>query len=102
MEQSNLVKIFKALSSEQRLNLFKMIFEETEKLNKTGKKSGCCSGVEKAFTAACGCLDLSPSTISHHFKELQNAGLITCKRVGQSFTCTINQEALEAVRQFLR
>ncbi len=103
MEQSKLVKIFKALSSEQRLNLFKMIVSESEKLQSVSKgKKDCCEGLEKAFTAACGCLDLSRSTISHHFKELQNAGLITCKRVGQAFSCTVNQEAVEAVRCFLK
>ncbi|MFC1585973.1 ArsR/SmtB family transcription factor [Fibrobacterota bacterium] len=101
MKQSNLAKIFKALSSEQRLNLFKMLVKETEKL-KSGKKSSCCDGLEKAFTAACGCINLSRSTISHHFKELQNAGLISCKRVGQSFSCIVNDEAVEAVRKFLK
>ena len=103
MKQSNLAKIFKALSNEQRLSLFKMIFNETEKLkSESDDKKSCCDGLEKAFTTACGCIDLSRSTISHHFKELQNAGLITCKRVGQSFCCTINEDAVEAVRNFLQ
>ena len=103
MKQSNLVKIFKALSSEQRLNLFKMLVRETDKQNsKSNNNKECCEGLEKAFTTACGCFNLSRSTISHHFKELQNAGLITCKRVGQSFSCTINKDAINALRTFLK
>ncbi|MBF0429680.1 MAG: helix-turn-helix transcriptional regulator [Fibrobacteria bacterium] len=101
MKQSNIAKVFKALSSEQRLNLFKMICDETEKLN-LGKEKNCCEGLEKAFTTACDCLDLSRSTISHHFKELQNAGLITCKRVGQSYSCMVNKDVVQEVREFLK
>ncbi len=103
MKQSNLSKVFKALSSEQRLNLFKMIYGETQKLKaKSPDPERCCDGLDKAFTTACNCLKISRSTISHHFKELQNAGLITCKRVGQSFSCSINQEAVDAIRDFLK
>jgi ArsR family transcriptional regulator len=46
-------------------------------------------------------MTLSKSTISHHFKELQNAGLISYTRNGQSFFCRINKEAIEAIRNFL-
>ena len=50
----------------------------------------------------CDCMKLSRSTISHHFKELQNAGLITCEREGQSFRCRINEEEVAAIRNFLK
>ncbi|NIQ01237.1 MAG: helix-turn-helix domain-containing protein [Nitrospinaceae bacterium] len=104
MKTKNLAKIFKALSNESRLELFRMIYgqcqEEAQRAEKAGKE--CCEGIEKAFTLACGCLDLSRSTISHHFKELQNAGLITCTRQGQTFLCQVNEEHVEAVRDFLK
>jgi ArsR family transcriptional regulator len=80
MKTTSLAKVFKALSNEHRLELFRLIYGqcrlEASRAQKDGKD--CCEGIEKAFTMACGCLDLSRSTISHHFKELQNAGLITC------------------------
>lgn len=105
MKQSNLERIFKALSNDQRLKLFIMIYNNREKgvkiKNSEDHDKNCC-GVMKAFTMACGCLNVSRSTISHHLKELQNAGLIECVRRGQSFYCNINEEAVKAVQNFLK
>lgn len=112
MKQSNYAKIFKALSNEQRLKIFLMIYEECLK-SETGRgkaefnvlnEESCCpclGTLEKAFSMVCGCMNLSRSTISHHFKELQNAGLITCEREGQIFRCRVNQGAVEAIKGFL-
>ena len=104
MEQLNLVKIFKALSNEQRLRLFKMLYEgfDVELAKGPKEKRHCCQIIEKAFTLAAERLPLSRSTLSHHFKELQNAGLIFCTRKGQAFECQVNAEAVELVRQFLK
>ncbi len=95
MEQSKLVKIFKALSNEQRLKIFSMLYN-------LGKTDACCIAVEKGFTKACEKIDISPSTISHHFKELENAGLIICSRSGQKISCKINEEALKLINEFLK
>lgn len=95
MELSKLAKIFKALSNEQRLKIFSMLY-------KLGKTDVCCIAVEKGFTKACEKIDISRSTISHHFKELENAGLILCSRCGQSISCKINEDALEIIRNFLK
>ncbi|MFA5794328.1 MAG: metalloregulator ArsR/SmtB family transcription factor [Candidatus Brocadiia bacterium] len=111
MEQSNYVKVFKALSNEQRLKIFLMIHkgccsadgDGTSKIKIEDK--ACCpvSGViEKAFTKVCDCMNLSRSTVSHHFKELQNAGLITCERDGQMYRCRINKETVNAIKDFLK
>lgn len=103
MTKASLAKIFKALSNEHRLELFRLIYSQCQLEESRAQKAGkeCCEGIEKAFTMACGCLDLSRSTISHHFKELQNAGLITCTRQGQTFLCQVNEEYVDAVRGFL-
>lgn len=103
MKTTNLAKVFKALSNEHRLELFRLIYRQCKVEERRAQKAGkeCCEGIEKAFTMACGCLDLSRSTISHHFKELQNAGLITCTRQGQTFTCQVNEASVEAVKGFL-
>ncbi len=108
MELSNYAKIFKALSNEQRLNIFMMIYkgccgpEDTININKT---DSCCEkikgSIDRAFSKACDCMSLSRSTISHHFKELQNAGLITCEREGQTFRCRINEDAVASIKKFL-
>ncbi len=111
MELSNYVKIFKALSNEQRLKIFLMIHKSC--CSPEGKGSSefriedksCCpvaGAIEKAFTKVCGCMDLSRSTVSHHFKELQNAGLITCERDGRMYRCRINDEAVNSIKDFLK
>jgi ArsR family transcriptional regulator len=111
MKLSNYAKIFKALSNEQRLKIFMMLYKnccapEGSKVMAEFhiKGESCCAleGVmEKAFTKICDCTDLSRSTISHHFKELQNAGLITCEREGQSFRCRVNSAVINDIKKFL-
>ncbi len=61
----------------------------------------CCESVENAFTAACNCMSISRSTISHHLKELSNAGLIICERQGENISCKINKEVVMAIRDFI-
>jgi ArsR family transcriptional regulator len=101
MKQLNITKVFKALSNEQRLKLFKMIYDcQMEK--RPNKGSSCTEGVDKAFTKACDHLSVARSTVSHHMKELVNAGLISTTRKGQSFTCEINMDVVKAIKQFLR
>ena len=101
MKQLNITHIFKALSNEQRLNLFKMIYDcQKEKLQ--CPTPGCTESVDKAFTMACEKMNIARSTISHHMKVLKNAGLISLSRQGQYFTCEINKDAVEVIHQFLK
>lgn len=101
MKQLNITKIFKALSNEQRLRLFEMIYDC--QVGKRSDKNGpCTQGLDKAFTKACDHLSVARSTVSHHMKELENAGLISLTRKGQSFTCAINMDAVKAIKQFLK
>jgi ArsR family transcriptional regulator len=113
MKLSNYSKIFKALSNEQRLKIFLTIYKQcqisaAEKGTPEFKVAGgssCCLGngsIERAFTKMCGCMSLSRSTISHHFKELQNAGLITCVREGQNFRCRVNQDVIDEIKGFFK
>lgn len=97
-----MAKIFKALSNDQRLKLFIMIYEWQGLKEYTDEEYSCCTGMEKTFTKACNELDLCRATISHHFKELQNAGLISCTRNGQSFNCKIVKETVDSIREFLK
>jgi ArsR family transcriptional regulator len=111
VELSNYTKIFKALSNEQRLKIFIMLYKnccmpEGSKIGAEFRIEGasCCGsggGLDKAFTKICDCMKLSRSTISHHFKELQNAGLITCEREGQLYRCRVNKDVINSIKNFL-
>ena len=90
MEQSNIVKIFKALSCDQRFQLLQLL-REWQGIDE------CCDGVMKAFTKASEELNISRSTLSHHFKELESAGIISCKRNGQAFECVVHEDVIKAV-----
>ncbi len=95
MKLSNLARYFKALSSEQRLKVYLMILEAER------EEDGCCNGVLKAFSRACDILKVSRSTVSHHIKELESSGLLSCERQGQSVCCQVNEKALAELRDFL-
>lgn len=107
MEHLDIAKAFKALGHPQRLALFEMVYKmgtgsEAGATSPKGGASACCEPVRKAFTTACDCLGLARSTVSHHFKELQNAGLIACTRDGQAYLCQVNEEMVDAIRAFLK
>lgn len=93
------VKIFKALSNPHRLRIF---FDCLDHL-KAGEEP------INLADAACGCqrtkareLGIVPSTISHHLKELSNAGLIDMRREGQRVVSSLNEQGVSALNQFLR
>ncbi|MFA5339931.1 MAG: metalloregulator ArsR/SmtB family transcription factor [Candidatus Omnitrophota bacterium] len=93
MKLSDYSKIFKALSNNQRLKIFLLIHNE------------CCpveGSIKKAFTKACGCMSLSRSTISHHFKQLHKAGLINCEKEGRTFKCSVNKETVKLIKELLK
>jgi ArsR family transcriptional regulator len=96
MDYDSLTKKFKALACDQRLQLLKLLkdWEETDDCY-------CGKGVRRAFTRASEELNISRSTVSHHFKELENAGLITSVRNGQTMESCVNEKALNEIRNFL-
>lgn len=59
------------------------------------QKIGACRD-----SCACGdirsCLPISPATLSHHMKELENAGLIEARREGKFVNYTLRRDVLQA------
>lgn len=47
-------------------------------------------------------LELAPSTISHHIKELHRAGLIRLKRRGQTIECWVDPETLDSLAELFK
>jgi ArsR family transcriptional regulator len=89
--------IFKALSNPQRLRIFL-------------KLSACCAPErcrETSVESARRCvgelgedLGLAASTLSHHLKELRQAGLMHVQRRGQKIECWISPETLDSLVAF--
>lgn len=87
---------FKALGNPHRLALF-------HKLANCCPPGTSCS-IESATRYCVGELSedlaLAPSTISHHLKELNRAGLIQMERQGKNVMCWIEPAVLEQLEQF--
>ena len=84
---------FKALAHPHRLRMFQRLV-------------ACCAPgtVFTAEPAACACagelgdgLTLAPSTVSHHLRELQLAGLVRTARRGRHIDCWIDPDAVSAL-----
>ena len=92
---------FKALSNPNRLKIFlRLVSEccisisEDELKDKVGSQGCACVGDIGKF------LGIVPSTISHHLKELRQAGLIQMERRGQKMECWIDPNTVKAMGTF--
>jgi ArsR family transcriptional regulator len=87
---------FQALANPNRLRIFADLMR--------------CCGVRQSWQGeegACPCvgdlsggLSIAPSTVSHHIKELQRAGLIRTRRRGRHIECWIDPEILHRLGGF--
>ena len=88
-------RIFKALSNPHRLRI---ILELAQCTPGSGMFTTTVDQVENCQQVFAKNLGLAPSTISHHFKELRLAGLLRIKRDGKNVLVSVNQEAIESMR----
>jgi len=93
METKKMAKIFKALSNENRLELYLKIAEAHEGGLETGGE--CCVADIMA------CLNIGAPTVSHHIKELVNADLITTEKRGKFLICRVNKQLVTEVSKIL-
>ena len=77
IDREVLIDAFKALSNGNRL----AIFEQIRKGCGRGRTAG---DNRPAVCEAASAVNVAPSTISHHIKELRRARLIRCERHGQT------------------
>ena len=95
-------EIFKALSNPNRLKIFLRLIDccapgqiQDFRNNKNSPDLGCSCVGDLGQD-----LGIVPSTISHHIKELRQAGLINMERNGQKIDCKIDLETFGAIRAF--
>ncbi len=94
-DTERLAKVFRALSSPQRLALFERLRAAALDCCQDGTNELCVCDVA-------GGVKLSLSTVSHHLKELKEAGLIRCEKRGQRVLCSVNPAALQELEAFAK
>ena len=87
-------KIFKALSNENRLELYLKIV----KMHEASFERGC----ECFISDIKDCFNIGAPTISHHLKELENAGLVITEKKGKFVVCRVDEAAANEVSELLR
>ncbi len=93
-------EMFKALGNPNRLKIFL-------RLVSCCVTSAATQIQESVDSEGCACvgdlgqdLGIVPSTISHHIKELRQAGLIQMERRGQKIECWIDPGIMSALKGF--
>lgn len=76
------VKIFKALADENRLAIVRLLHEQHNQM---------------AYATLVSQLDVGKSTASYHLKIMQEAGLVTIARQGQTKSVELNQIVFDGV-----
>lgn len=90
-----LSKAFRALSNPNRLEIFMKLFRESRLDIAKGRVHDCF------LTPLLANLKVGAPTISHHVKELENAGLIHTRKEGKQLACSVNPEMLKLLRDAL-
>lgn len=91
-----LAEAFKALSNPNRLMIFQRLLTccEPGTACSTDSMNGFCVGELGED------LDVAPSTLSHHIKELQRAGLIKTQRRGKNVDCFVESSKVSMLKEF--
>lgn len=88
--------LFRALGNPQRLRLFRRLMACC-----SPGRDCCDTTTEKRCVGDLGEeLDVAPSTVSHHLKELRSAGLIHMERRGRRIECWVEPGTLEMLAGF--
>lgn len=89
--------MFKALANPHRLALFHRLT--------TCCVPGVACNADEALRHNVGelgeGLEIAPSTLSHHLKELNRAGLVQMQRRGKNVECWVEPATLEALANFI-
>jgi ArsR family transcriptional regulator len=97
-DADRLAEAFKALSNPNRLKIFLQLMNCCE--------PGTVCSTEDVAKSCVGDLgdglDIAPSTLSHHIKELNRAGLIQMERRGQNVDCWVDPSTVKELKQFFQ
>lgn len=85
---------FKALSNPVRLKLFLELTQCCE--------LGSMCEVQRCIGDLAGVVDVAPSTLSHHMKELNRAGLVQMERAGKNIFCRVDTKVLASLSTYFK
>lgn len=91
-ETDRLARAFKALSNPNRLQIYVEILRRQRQ--SIGPEHSC------ALYDFINSLEIGAPTVSHHIKELVNAGLISVERDGKYLTCSLDDDTRRVLRNF--
>ena len=91
-DTKRLARVFKALSHPNRLQLFLNLLDESKLDLARGRTHDCF------LAKLLGDLDIGAPTVSHHVKELADAGLIQTQRDGKQLICSVDPDGLAQLR----
>jgi len=92
----DLARMFRALGNPNRLRLFMNLLEESKLDLAKGRVHDCF-----LVKLLGGLGDIGAPTVSHHVKELSDAGLIQTQREGKQLICSVDPQGLEQLRDAL-
>jgi DNA-binding transcriptional ArsR family regulator len=90
-------EVFKALASEHRRKILRILGESTPESGKT-----CCGADEVCACKLSDRLGLAPSTISHHMSVWRTAGLVDGRKDGLWTYYTLHRDVLDEAAEELR
>jgi ArsR family transcriptional regulator len=89
--------VFSALASPQRRAILNVLAEAER-----GAAEACCGSSEVCACRFSEKLGLSAPTISHHMRQLLDAGLVSARKQGQWVYYTLRREALDEAAAALK
>ena len=95
--KTRLDDVFKALASEHRREILRVLSRCTPQTGKT-----CCAAEEVCACKISEHLGLSASTVSHHMMVLREAGLVDGRKDGVWTYYTLRRDVLEEAATALR
>lgn len=95
--RTRLDEVFRALASEHRREILRVLSASTPEPGKT-----CCAADEVCACKISDHLGLSASTVSHHMSVLRKAGLVDGRKDGLWTYYTLKRDVLKEAAEALR
>ena len=95
-ELRKLADFFKALSNPHRLHIFQKCLSccSDQNLCSSENYQSCIGDLSNG-------LNIAPSTVSHHIKELSHAGLLKMKRSGKHIYCGLSKQKVLSLQSLM-